>query len=256
MKLIPIARIRAMSVPDIVQFATANACAAATTFLNVAKAIVALNGDVKSIEAALLDSGVPTARAKNLLKNAGQAVSVWDSTVALGLADEDWFDQLTYGDFVTVNRTLKKAVVDGLKGSQHLADAGVFKMNATQAIVWCEAFLSPPIAPVTPAPTASAPSTPPPTAEAPPTPATPPATVEAPTGKLKPLGDSVMEKLEALEKSVLGLIDVSDEVTVERVMSRLAVMRTATTMARDKRFPAKAPVDTSSLQELATRAVA
>ena len=236
-----------MSKPDILQFATANVHAAATTFLNVAKSIVALDGDVKSIEASLAKTGIPAARAKNLLKNAGQAVAVWDSAVGFGYATEKWFDAFTYGDFVLLNRSIKKAVIDGLKGSNYLADAGVFQMNATKAIVWCELFLSPtPVkveAPVVPTPTQEAPVVP---------------TPEAPTSKLKPLGDSVMDRVEALEKAVLGLIDVSDEVTVERIMARLAVMRTACTIARDKRHPAKvaAPVEVASLAGLATRAVA
>ena len=103
-----------MSQDDIVQFATANASASASTFLNVAKAIVALDGKASLVLDALKEGGVDSKRAHNLVKNAGQAVSVWDATVAIGHATEEWFDSLTYGDFVIFNRAIKKALADGL----------------------------------------------------------------------------------------------------------------------------------------------
>lgn len=249
MKLYPLADIRAMSQDDIVQFATANASASASTYLNVAKAIVALDGKASLVLDALKGKGVDAARAKNAVKNAAQAVAVWDAVVALGYADEAWFDRHTYADFVLLNRALKKSVADGLKGAEHFVAEGVFKMTPAKMDVWLENFVAPAPAPKADVKTPAAQ----PAAAATPTTETPPAKEETAPKATKRPDVAAIEKIEAAEKAVLSIIDLADQVTAEKVIQRLISAKLAAEAARDKRW---APVKLEGLQQLQTRATA
>jgi hypothetical protein len=269
-------------------------------FINAAKIFIALGGDTEANRKAIKGKGVSSSS----LKNAIQAVEVWEAVVVLGYADEAWFDQQTYGSFVLLNRAIKKAVADGLKGADHLKAAGVFAKKRHLATLWCEEFTSPapvkaapppvkaevpsldveePAAPKEAVPAVSAPPAEEPapvTSEAPKeavpaapeavsspaAPATPieSVTVTEPKAATPPVEGKPEEKdkktsapqsaelaalsaIEKAERAIVAFVDTFDQVSAERVISRLLAAKLAVESARDRRFPA---VNLQSLKSL------
>ena len=264
--------LKALTPDELVSYVVHNLRTSEVAFVNSAKAIIALGGDTKANRAALRDKGCATSS----IKNAIQAVEVWESVVTGGHADESWFDKQSYGSFVVINRAVKKAVIDGLGGAGHLAAAGVFTKSRTHAAVWCEDFTAPPTPKVTPkaAPVAAtvaevAASMPIASetvaATAPATTATPAApavaTVTATTKTETPAeGDKAVKPsaetaaLLALEKAVayaVAFIELAtNEVAVGALIEKVAAASLTIAAARDKRFPAKAAASTADLAAL------
>lgn len=253
-RLFTVAELATHTVEDVFDFTYTNLTHAKTTYLNVAKGLIALTALGVSEDDAK-ETLVKRGASNHALKNARQAVKVWDTVVIGGHADEAWFDRCVYMDFVAVNRAVAKCDVKtvaelGLLGKpmhtvldklDRLADLGVtvYKQGG---------------APVTPAASdVSAPS------PAPSTPATPESSTTTTTTtekspKATKLADvAAIEKIEAAEKSILALIDVADEVTVERVVTRLLAAKLAAETARARRFPS---VDVGQLKSTENRVVA
>lgn len=233
------------------EFVVFNANMTKVTFLNVGKGLFTLEAKVGRDEAKkLLGKGVT----EHTLKNARQAVNVWESVVSPGHADEAWFDQLTFMDCVMINRAIAKLdpvpaiavkamVEEGLfkkrpamayGGFELIADTGQTKAQRDAAAEKAIAEQS-----AKPAAQSAATGTTPPAkpAEASATP--PAATASAPATSSGTTVDSVVKRIEAAEEAVLKLIDLGDEVAANKVVQRLLAAKLAADQALAKKFTAK-----------------
>ncbi|EIQ01067.1 hypothetical protein OpiT1DRAFT_05634 [Opitutaceae bacterium TAV1] len=224
---------------EIAAFVATAAAQAKVTFLNVAKGIVALEAKVGRDEAKAFykKAGVT----EHTLKNARQAVQVWEDVVTAKHADEAWFDQLTYMDCVVINRAIRAVTV------KPLVEQGLFKKRPALAYGQFE----------------KAADGSPAKEETPPQKVAKPAKAPAPSKnddegeettppkQAKRPDVAAVEKIEAAEKAVLGLVDLADQVTAERVYQRLLATQLAVKMAMEKRWK---PVHVEELRNVSTRA--
>ncbi len=242
--------LRAMPRADVVNSVCINLIDTAYTYLNAAKGIIAL-GDTDAtrdeLTAALTEDGLRPERIKSLIKNARQAVEVWASVVEPGHATEEWFDRLTYGEFVIVNRAVKRLAENGTPASR-LAEEGYFRLSTNACIGKLELVAergktqaqheAAEEAKASAAPASSSPS-PAPESD---TQDAPTAKKAAPAKSVRPAIDVLMEKIDAAEKATLELLTVTDEVTAQRILTRLASMKVAADTVVAKRASSSAPV--------------
>jgi hypothetical protein len=241
-----VSTLRAMPREDVVNEVCINLISTAYTYLNAAKGIVAL-GDTEAtraeLTAALTADGFKPERIKNLIKNAKPAVDAWASIVEPGHATEEWFDRCTRDDFMAANKAVSAV------GAKALADEGYFKLSTgvaygkfelvvergmTQAQYEAkQADASPPAAAsesgtqdATESKTTSEKTT-----------------TTKPAKSVRPATEVLEEKVAAAEKAALELLSVTDEVTAQKILTRLASIKVAADAVVAKRFSAKAPAE-------------
>jgi hypothetical protein len=245
--------LRAHARGEVIDFVCVNVINHVYTYLNAAKGIIVL-GDTDAtrddLKAALVARGFSADKAKNLVKNARPAVDAWANLIEPGYADETWFDRCTRDDFIVINRAVA-ALRERKTSLQLLVDEGYFKMSPASAYGKFElvaergltqaqheaakadaaeaafdaAAPGKPGAPTTPAAEASE------------------TKAKAPTKSVRPATEVLEEKIAAAEKSALELLSVTDEVTAQRILTRLASLKVAADAVVAKRFSVKAPAE-------------
>jgi hypothetical protein len=241
-----VSTLRAMPREDVVNEVCINLVSTAYTYLNAAKGIVAL-GDTEAtraeLTAALTADGFKPERIKNLIKNAKPAVDVWERVVEPGHATEEWFDRCTRDDFTVVRKALDAV---GPKAAALFSEEGYFKLSIGAAYGKFElaaergktqaqheaAKAAEVNAPEQPSATESATTQDAATAKK-----------AAPAKAVRPATEVLEEKVAAAEKAVLELLSVTDEVTAQKILTRLASIKVAADAVVAKRFSVKAPAE-------------
>ena len=247
---------------EIASFVSTSAHAAKVTYLHVAKGVIALEDKIgeDAAKALFAAKGI----AAHTIKNARQATKVWTALVAVGHADEAWFDTLVFQDFRVLNQAVAK--LDG--DAKTLAGLGlvgkpmhtVFHKLETLVEVGLTAYKNPPKVEVA-ASVAADPAVHDPAAEAANAAvATKTETVKTETpvvaavkaATATPSAETAaLAMLDKAAASALAFIEIAlDEVAVGRLIEKLAAVSLSIAAARDKRFPAKAAASTADLASL------